>query len=52
MRSTQFEDTNEHLQEITDRNVITREKQEIQGKAVHDNATANFTIMSSPRKAT
>ena len=52
MRSTQFEDSNEHLQEVTDRNVVTRETQEILGKAVNDNATANFLIMSCPRKAT
>ena len=32
--------------------MITRETQEIQSKAVNDNATASFTIMSSPRKTT
>ena len=52
MISTQFEDSNDHLQEVTDRNVITRETQGILGKAVNDNATANFLIMSCPRKAT
>ena len=31
--------------------VITRETQEIQFKAVHDNAKAHFIIMNSPRKA-
>ena len=52
MRPTQFEDNNERLQEITERNVITRETHEIQGKAVNDNDTSNFIIMSSPRQAT
>ena len=52
MRSTQFEDTNKLLQEITDVNAIARETQEIQYKAVNDNATANCIIMSSPRRAT
>ena len=52
MRSTQFEDNNERLLGKTHRNVITRETQEIQCKAVNDNTTANFIIMSSPRKAT
>ena len=52
MRSTQFEDSNEHLQKVTDRNVITRETQGILGKAVNDNAKAKFLIMNCPRKAT
>ena len=52
MRPTQFEDTIERLHEKKDINVFTRETQEIQCKAVNDNATANFIIMSSGRKAT